>query len=278
MYVNIISHDTTKSKSASNIMQYLEKENEKEKLKNEELILEGKEDEINPNSVEYFFNQDFNPYDLADPNSRINMFEASQKLDENRGTQNLSSSNFYMLNISPSQKELEHMEKIAIEELENRGLIFDDIKHDSTAVDFFNEQKDQVMKLQMKLYTQEIMNKYAELMDREIYANQEGLPSDSERKKMKPIIENRYQQFLKDKGITLKESSEITFLPIENYSIKHEYDHGKIFNIYSPMLDKKIDLFVPEGRYKIEDNKLQIDEEYYAEKYSTISDNEKFKK
>lgn len=278
MYVNIISHDTTKSKSASNIMQYLEKENEKEKLKNEELILEGKEDEINPNSVEYFFNQDFNPYDLSDPNSRINMFEASQKLDENRGTQNLSSSNFYMLNISPSQKELEHMEKISIEELENRGLILEEIKHDSTAVDFFNEQKDQVMKLQMKLYTQEIMNKYAELMDREIYANQESLPSDTERKKMKPIIEDRYQQFLKDKGINLKESSEITFLPIENYSIKQEYDHGKIFNIYSPMLDKKIDLFVPEGRYKIEDNKLQIDEEYYAEKYSTISDNEKFKK
>lgn len=259
-------------------MQYLEKENEKEKLKNEELILEGREDEINTNSVEYFFNQDFNPYDLEDPNSRVNVFEASKMLDENRGTQNLSASNFYMLNISPSQKELEHMENISIDELKNRGLIYDDVKHDSTALDFYNEQKDQVMKLQMKLYTQEVMNKYAELMDREIYANQDGLPSDLERKKMKPIIEERYQQFLKDKGIVLKDSAEISFLPIENYSIKQDYDHGKIFNIYSPILDKKIDLFVPNGRYKIEDNKLQIDEEYYAEKYATISDNEKFKK
>ncbi len=278
MYVNIVSHDTSKSKSASNIMQYLEKENEKEKLKNEELILEGREDEINTNSVEYFFNQDFNPYDLEDPNSRINVFEASKMLDENRGTQNLSASNFYMLNISPSQKELEHMENIAIDELKNRGLLYDDVKHDNTALEFYNEQKDQVMKLQMKLYTQEVMNKYAELMDREIYANQDDLPSDLERKKMKPIIEERYQQFLKDKGIVLKDSAENSFLTIENYSIKQDYDHGKIFNIYSPMLDKKIDLFVPEGRYKIEDNKLQIDEEYYSEKYATISDNERFKK
>lgn len=278
MYVNIVSHDTSKSKSASNIMQYLEKENEKEKLKNEELILEGREDEININSVEYFFNQDFNPYDLEDPNSRINVFDASKMLDDNRGTQNLSASNFYMLNISPSQKELEHMENISIDELKNRGLLYDHVKHDNTALEFYNEQKGQVMKLQMKLYTQEVMNKYAELMDREIYANQDDLPSDLERKKMKPIIEERYQQFLKDKGIVLKDSAEISFLTIENYSIKQDYDHGKIFNIYSPMLDKKIDLFIPEGRYKIEDNKLQIEEEYYSEKYATISDNERFKK
>ena len=120
MHVKIVSHDANKSQSASNIMQYLDKENENEKLKNEHLILEGKEDEISANSVEYFFNQDYNPYDLEDPNSRINVFEAADSLDKNRGTQNLSSSNFYMLNISPSQQELEHMEKIAVEELINR--------------------------------------------------------------------------------------------------------------------------------------------------------------
>lgn len=74
MHVKIVSHDAKKSHSASNIMQYLDKENEKEKLKNEHLILDGKEDEINPNSVEYFFNQDYDPLDLNDPNSKINVW------------------------------------------------------------------------------------------------------------------------------------------------------------------------------------------------------------
>lgn len=201
MHVKIVSHDAKKSHSASNIMQYLDKENEKEKLKNEHLILDGKEEEINPNSVEYFFNQDYNPLDLNDPNSKINVFEAAENLDKNRGTQSLNSSNFYMLNISPSQQELEHMEKIAIDELTNRGLVFDDIQNDETALEFYNEQKDQLMKLQLKLFTQEVMEKYALQMDREIYANQDAIPSDAERKLMKPEIEKRFEMFLEEKGI-----------------------------------------------------------------------------
>lgn len=278
MYLNIIPHDAGKSKSASNIMQYLDKENEKEKLKNQELILEGKEDEINPNSVEYFFNQDYNPKDLSDPNSKVNVFEASENLDNNRGTQNLASSNFYMLNISPSQKELEHLEKIAVDELKNRGLVLEEIKNDNTALEFFNEQKDQLMKMQMKLYTQDIMEKYANLMDREIYTNQENLPSDSERKKLKPIIEERYQNFLKEKGITLFYKSDIESISVEKFNVKQEYDHGKIFTIYSPEIDKNIDLFVPEKKYKIEGEKLLINEDYYSDKYLTLIDKEIFKK
>lgn len=278
MYVNIISHDSTKSKSATNIMQYLEKENEREKLKNEELILNGKVDEINPNSVEYFFNQDFNPNYLLDPNSKINMYEASENLDRNRGTQNLASSNFYMLNISPSQKELEHLDKIAEEELKNRGLVLDEIKNDTTAVEFFNEQKDQLMKLQLKLYTQDVMEKYANLMDREIYANQENLPSDSERKKLKPIIEERYQKFLKEKGISVFDKTDMQSISIEKFDVKQEYDHGKIFTIYSTEIDKKVDLFIPENRYKIEDQKLLISEDYYSDKYLTLIDQEMFKR
>ena len=44
------------------------------------------------------------------------------ELDNNRGSQKLSSSNFFMLNISPSKLELEHMEKLAEIELKNRGI------------------------------------------------------------------------------------------------------------------------------------------------------------
>lgn len=279
MYVKIVSHDASKSQSSSNIMQYLEKENEKKKLENEHLILEGKEDEINPNSVEYFFNQDYNPNDLEDPNSKINVYEAAAKLDGNRGTQNLSSSNFYMLNISPSQKELEHMETIAVEELKKRGLVLEKIEKDPTALEFYNEQKDQVMKIQMKLYTQDLMEEYARLMDREIYANQEALPTDAERKDLKPIIEERYNLFLKEKGIKLgEEKKEPDFTQLDNFKVKQEYPHGKIFTFYSSDINKNVDLFVPENKFKIENDKLLINEEYYSDKYNTIIDKEKEKR
>jgi len=279
MHVKIVSHDASKSQSSSNIIQYLDKENEKKKIENEHLILEGKEEEINPNSVEYFFNQDYNPYDLEDPNSKVNVYEASSKLDANRGTQNLSASNFYMLNISPSQQELEHMQMIALDELKNRGLVLENIEGDQTALDFYNEQKDQLMKIQMKLYTQDIMEEYARLMDREIYANQDALPTDAERKDMKPLIEERYNQFLKEKGIQLgKEKSEANFTSLDKFKVKQEYPHGKIFTFYSTDIDKNIDLFVPEGKYKIEADKLLINDEYYSDKYNTIIDKEKSKR
>jgi len=278
MHVKIVSHDAKKSQSAANIMQYLDKENENEKLKNEHLILEGKEDEINPNSVEYFFNQDYNPYDLEDPNSRINVFEAADNLDKNRGTQNLSSSNFYMLNISPSQQELEHMEKIAVEELVNRGLIFEDIKGDETALQFYNEQKDQLMKLQMKLFTQEVMEQYALQMDREIYANQEALPTDAERKLMKPEIEKRFEIFLKERGIESEIlQPEINYQEINKFNLKQEYPQGKIFTFYSSDIDKQVDLFVPEGKYKVENDNLFINEEYYSDQYNTIVQRDNFR-
>lgn len=278
MHVKIVSHDAKKSHSASQIMQYLDKENEKEKLKNEHLILDGKEEEINPNSVEYFFNQDYNPLDLNDLNSKINVFEAAENLDKNRGTQSLNSSNFYMLNISPSQQELEHMEKIAIDELTNRGLVFDDIQNDETALEFYNEQKDQLMKLQLKLFTHEVMEKYALQMDRDIYANQDSIPSDAERKLMKPEIEKRFEMFLEEKGIKSEVlQAEISYQEISKFNLKQEYPHGKIFTFYSSEIDKQIDLFVPEGKYRIENDQLFINEEYYSDKYNTIVERENFR-
>lgn len=130
MHGKFVSHDTSKSVSASNMMQYLDKENEEAKIKNQHLILEGRADDINPHSVENFFNENFNANDLNDPNSNIDVYTAAQKLDENRGTQKLDSSNFFMLALNPSQKELEHMQKISIDEINDRELNYEHIKDD----------------------------------------------------------------------------------------------------------------------------------------------------
>ena len=222
MHANISGHNSAKGVSSGNVFDYLDKENRFDKISNNHLISENREEEINPFSEEHFFNQDFNPYDLNDKNSLVSQFEAASEIDKNRGTQNLKSSNFYMLNINPSTAEQLHMENIAVEELNSRGLIFEQVKDDPQALEFYEEQKEQLIKLEMKLFTQDIMNEYANQMDREIYVNQEALPDNSKRKELKPLIENRYDQFLIEKGFDVELKKEATLIKIENYKIVKE--------------------------------------------------------
>jgi hypothetical protein len=49
------------------------KENAGRILSNQQKILEGEVIEEDKEGVEYFFNQDANPYDLQDENSRVNV-------------------------------------------------------------------------------------------------------------------------------------------------------------------------------------------------------------
>lgn len=265
MHGKFVSHDTSKSVSSSNMMQYLDKENEKAKIQNQHLILDGKADEINPYSVENFFNENFDPSDLDDPNSNIDVYTASEKLDKNRGTQKLDSSNFFMLALNPSQKELEHMQKIAIDELNGRGLNYDDIKENPTALQFYNEQIDQIMKLQLKLYTTDVMDNYAGKMDREIYANQEKLPDNAERKAMNPEIEKRINDFFIEKGlldqVDFVEKMEVEF----DKKLDTRLKSGSAFSIKDG--EESYTVYIPNDKYEeLENNKIAVDKEYFNEK------------
>ncbi|KAG0419637.1 hypothetical protein DMUE_6371, partial [Dictyocoela muelleri] len=60
--------------------------------------------------------------------------------------------------------------------------------------------------------------------------------------------------------------------------IKQEYPHGKIFTLYSSDIEKNIDLFVPENKYKIENEKLLIHAAYYSDKYTAILDKDSDKR
>ena len=268
MYLNITSHNAKVSPSSSGVFAYLEKENAGAKIKNQYLILDGKEEEIDQYSEEHFFNQNFNPYDLDDPNSKINQWEASEAIDKNRGTQSLKSANFYMLNLSPSQKEQEHMEKLAIEELANRGLNYEECKDDSVALEFYNEQKDQLMKLQLKLYTKEVMDEYARQMDREIYANQDKLPSNAERKQMQPEIDRLYQEFLEEKGVRDKIGNEYLLL---NFEKKVSSEIGNTYTFKYNGQEEVV--FAKQDKVKeISSNLLAIEKSYFENKIQEEKD------
>ena len=252
MYANITSHNVkTRGVSSGNIFQYLDKENQKIR-------------ESGAGREEYFFNQSFNPYDENDPNSKISVEVATAQIDANRGTLNNKLSNFYMLNISPSQQEQEHMLQLAEQELERRGLNYEELKENPEALSFYNEQRDEMMKMQMKLYTKEVMNEYARLMDREIYAHQDKLPNPAERKEMQPEVEKRYEAYLKEQGIKkLHKSTENMVLKIKEAT---EVENGSKF-IIEQERGKEISMFVLQQKIKlVTENTLIVDKLYYESK------------
>lgn len=273
MYINFISHNTEKSSSSSNVFHYLEKENEMSKLKNETLILEGRDDEVNKNLEEYFFNQDFDINNqLDDPNGKINIWEAIEGIDNNRGTQNLSSSNFYMLNISPSERELKHMENLAEQELNRRGLFWENCKGNSETESYYQEQKDQLMKAQMKIYTKEMMEEYARSMNREIYAHQDRLPSNEERKTLQPEIDRRYNKMLVEKGLKERIGNEYILVSCDK-KIPSNIEGVNTY-IFKYNGEEQI-IYATQNKVKeIGENTLAIDKQYLENKIKEEKDKE----
>ena len=97
MYAKIQSHDASFSTSSKSAVEYLSKEN---------------------GGLGKFFSHDYTFENQREFNAR----ETIDSLDENRGRQNLRASNYYMLTLSPSKKELAHIEKLAEHELNSRGF------------------------------------------------------------------------------------------------------------------------------------------------------------
>ena len=271
MHVNISSHNSAKGISSGNTFDYLDKENRLDKLSNIDLISDGRDEEINPLSIEYFFNQDFNPGDLNDKNMLVSQYDAALQIDSNRSNRSLKDSNFFMLNVSPSQAEQLHIESIAIDELNSRGLVFEHIKDDPNALEFYEEQKEQLIKLEMKLFTKDIMNEYANHMNREIYSNQQRLPNNLERMKLKPIIDSRYKTFLRENGFDsltkVNDKIEVTYKKILDYSL----NNGKVFIFEKE--NKELSIFVPNNRFEqLDDYRINVDKEYFNEKQQEAED------
>lgn len=139
MYINFSNHKADKNVSSFDAFNYLDKENQLGIFK------------------ENFFSGQMDIMNLENPNNHIDMLEAIKRIDENRGTQTLKSSNFYMMNLSPSEYELEHLAKIAEEELFKKGLDPVKFNNDPDAMLYYNEQKEELVKAQLKLYVKDVM-------------------------------------------------------------------------------------------------------------------------
>ena len=185
MHISFTAHKPSTGTSSFNLIEYLEKENQEI----------SRDENIGTSKVEYFFDSD---YSELNTKQKIELSDVVNSIDNNRGTQNLNQSNFYMLNISPSKKELEHMEKIALQELNRRGLDID--SENKVIKEVVEEQKDQLIKMQMKFYVKDVMKEYAENFNRDIWKDESSLPNRKQKKEIEKETEKIYNDFLEKLG------------------------------------------------------------------------------
>ena len=231
MHISFTAHNASNSASSSNLIEYLEKENQ------------------SLGSNEHFFNSEYN---ANNPIQDIDTSSIASSIDNNRGSQNYESSNFYMLNISPSAAELAHMEKLAIDELEYRGL---DEESNRESL-HYKDQKEELMKMQMKLYTKDVMNEYASNFGREIYCNEDKLPNAFEKKALNLETEKAYELYLKKNGIELeskKETKSKEWIEVNNIQVKEQ--KGKSILVQIDLGNQgKSEVFVPKSALHLQEN------------------------
>lgn len=221
----------------------------------------------------HFYNHSYDPNNLHD--NIILKSEAINAIDNNRGTQSLKLSNYYTFCISLSAAELRHLDKLAEKELENRG-ISKYIDTDNTELNcFYLEQVNELKKIQLQLYTKDIMNEYARLMDREIYVHQDQLPSDRERLKFNALIDDKYKDWMRSKNFTIETfSNNNDYIEINEFFKINDSDVYYIRN--EDTNNEYVRIFIPASHSFLKNNILNIDGKYYNQNILKEIDRENF--
>jgi len=259
MHVSFNSHNPKINSSSKGVFEYLSKEND---LENKLLLTNNRN----------FFSNDF---DLVKNNSS-NFYENDcvNAINDNTSVNHEfnKESNYYIINIAPSQSELKHLENKAIEVLE-----YDDIYIDENSTEeqklFYEEQKNIILDVLLKDYADSMMESYADTMNREIYIDLENLPTRRENEKLVKQINIEFNSLLIEKGLVEVQEKEHTIF--KTFEDKGDFKNGKIFNVFSEELNKSIDLFVSDNSYSIVDNQLNVESSIFNNKVDVLKNQEK---
>lgn len=201
-------------------MEYLEKENngrEKELenyLDEVESLEENKFDEQLEKQNKFFSNAEEGKEEF------YSQIEATDAIDNNSSSRHKETqSNFYMMNVSPSKNELEHLKEIVDVELKNKGIgekeqkILEQTEQGKKQLEIM---KNDLMHQALREYSREVMQKYAENFNRTVYNNPDKLPNQKEEKqinsetkaelekqgidKKNPEYEKKYQEIREQKA------------------------------------------------------------------------------
>ena len=269
MYFNFHSHDTKVGTSSIDYVNYLEKENIHNENENNlelenQLLRESK-----------FFNSE------KDADNNFIGFDKDiviNDIDNNLASRSKTESNFYNIDIAPSQKELLHIQNIAEEELKNRGI---QKGNDEFSQANYEAHKNELIEQQLREYTSDVMKQYAESFNRDIYVNEDKLPNKQEKKEILSDTEKIYNEaFLKDSFNELyKEKKEQS--KIESYSNFSEIkQQEKTITAKIKLDNKQYDIEIPKalvlnakdekGNFKFENNEVKLPENFYKEKIEDL--------
>lgn len=181
MHISIKAN--TSGTTSAGLFNYLDKENE---IKDAEINLFNYNDDIDTfaatelvNETSLFFNQEFENGNEKFADNR----EAVDMIDANRGDTKLDDTNYYLINISPSKDELEHIQNLVNEELEKNGISKKDqiiLENSKQIASLRNDLTNQYM----RIYTREVMKSYVENFNQTTFVNPDKLPSDWEMRKI----------------------------------------------------------------------------------------------
>lgn len=190
MVVNFTKHNAQGSSSSRGVFDYLTKENEERIDEFWERALENEEDisSIDENSIyiekNLFFNQDYE----SNEEKYFDEKDASKIIDDNISSNTKKDqSQFFMINISPSKSELDHLKKIAELELERNGIGEKEkeiLLQSEQGQKQYKELINDLMHQQLREYTKDVMKDYANNFDREVYANPNNLPTQLEERQI----------------------------------------------------------------------------------------------
>ncbi len=236
MYARFGSHDAKISTSSARLVDYLSKENQ------------GKG---------YFFSNDYNlvnqKYYDADT--------VKKNIDDNRGIRNIKDSNYYQLDISPSKNELEHIEKLVVVELSERGLNYKDAVKNKDIMLFYQDQKDELTNHYLKLYAQDVMKSYASNFKAQVYTDINNLPSRKDTLEINKEVRDQLNNFITARKLksNLLEIDTPKFQLEEGTKEDFKVDNGKESKDYYEYTYKGYKLFANKNIARLNNNILSID-------------------
>jgi hypothetical protein len=163
------------------------------------------------------------------------------------------------------------MESLAFVELRKRGYHEKSNKGNA----YYISQKEELMKIQMKLYTKDLMNEYATNFGREIYCNEEKLPNTIEKTELNSETDKLFRDYLKEKGIIVdsrKETNSRHWVEASNIQIREVKGKSALIEVDLAELGRAT-VFVPKTALQLQENgNYKLPENLYEEKMNEVID------
>jgi hypothetical protein len=179
--------------SSAGVLAYLDKENEERNsiffdTKNEDLEFELNQEYLQ-NQNKFFSNSEDKFYTNS---------EATNEIDGNISERyKQKESAFFMMNVSPSKQELEHLKSLVSEKMKEEGMdekFVNNAEKTETGKENLERIRNDLMHQMLRDYSREVMKEYAENFGREVYNNPENLPNQTEERQIYKEIKNELEE------------------------------------------------------------------------------------